>query len=266
MSGIKHTFVSAVPDEGDATLVQPTDWNAQHTIESIDLSAGTLRLPSNGSALATNQAELGWDSTTKLLRIYDGQRERNVGSEGWTPYAYPIYFDITSLYTTGFTLSSNGESIGVPFWIPGHMLLDRFRVRDLDTSSARSYEWRCYRQRLNNGNSGEAVLDEIPGANGSESFTPAGSASTRASDATGAPVYVAPGVIWLVMRNTHVSSSMSLGSSAVGLSFGNGILNGDSLSALGSTLDFTNWTSISKTASMIGMRLDGRVFGQTTEF
>ena len=29
---LKHTFVSAIPNVGDATLVEPSDWNAEHTL------------------------------------------------------------------------------------------------------------------------------------------------------------------------------------------------------------------------------------------
>ena len=266
MAGITHPFVSAVVDAGDPDEVGPDEWNAVHDIDDLDLSATTLRLPSNASALATDQGEVGWDSTNKRLRIYDTQRERVIGAAGWTPFAYPMIFSPTSAYTTGLTLSAAGESVGIPIYVPGHMLLDRFRVRNLDTASERSYEWRVYVQRLNNGNSGEATLDEIPGANGTETFTPSG-ASTRASDASGAPVYVPPGVVWVVLRNNHGSNSFSLGTSAVATQFApNAFINGDIASALGSTLDFTNWTSIGKNSSMVAVRLDGRVFGQTTEF
>ena len=30
--GIKHAFVSAIADGADATLVRPSDWNAEHVL------------------------------------------------------------------------------------------------------------------------------------------------------------------------------------------------------------------------------------------
>ena len=265
-TGISHKFVSAKADGGDNTLVQPGDWNDDHDIDTrLDLSATLLRLPSNASALTTTEAEAGWDSTDKLVRVYDTQRERNISDVGWLPYAYPIVFSPTATFTTALTLSPT-EAIGVPIFVPGHMLVDRVRVRNTDTTLERTWEWRLYVQRLNNGNSGEATLDEIAGANGTETFT-ASAASTRAADATSAPVYIGPGTYWLVIRNSHGSNNFVVGTSAVSTAFTvNSYINGDIASALGSTLDFTTWTAISKRTEMVATRIDGRVFGQTTEF
>jgi len=54
MPNIKHTFVSAKTDGGDTTLVRPSNWNAEHTVDQyLDIpdvatpaapSVGTLRL------------------------------------------------------------------------------------------------------------------------------------------------------------------------------------------------------------------------------
>ena len=37
---VTHAKVSAVADGGDTDLVQPSDWNADHVIDSIDFSGG----------------------------------------------------------------------------------------------------------------------------------------------------------------------------------------------------------------------------------
>ena len=36
---VKHTKVSAIPDAGDANLVQPSDWNADHTLVGLGTMA-----------------------------------------------------------------------------------------------------------------------------------------------------------------------------------------------------------------------------------
>ena len=38
MATITHTFVSAIADGADATVVQPSDWNADHTITDLTLA------------------------------------------------------------------------------------------------------------------------------------------------------------------------------------------------------------------------------------
>jgi len=45
---VKHQYISAVPDAGDASLVQPSNWNADHTVDDNTLVAAKL------SASATN--------------------------------------------------------------------------------------------------------------------------------------------------------------------------------------------------------------------
>lgn len=48
---ITHTFVSAVSDGADTTLVRPTNWNADHTI-----TCGTATLGASGTATVSNSA------------------------------------------------------------------------------------------------------------------------------------------------------------------------------------------------------------------
>lgn len=37
MAKVSHTFVSGIADGADATLVRPTNWNADHTVDSDEL-------------------------------------------------------------------------------------------------------------------------------------------------------------------------------------------------------------------------------------
>jgi hypothetical protein len=50
--GIKHPFVSGKTDGGDSTLVQPSNWNAAHTIDSDGIT-----IPYNASAPASPAAD-----------------------------------------------------------------------------------------------------------------------------------------------------------------------------------------------------------------
>ncbi|MEB3213181.1 MAG: hypothetical protein VKL39_17655, partial [Leptolyngbyaceae bacterium] len=44
---VSHQFVSAKPDGADATLVQPSNWNADHSL------TGTLPVANGGTGAAT---------------------------------------------------------------------------------------------------------------------------------------------------------------------------------------------------------------------
>jgi hypothetical protein len=44
---VKHNFVSAIPDSGDVTIVQPSNWNADHTL------TGTVPVANGGTGAAT---------------------------------------------------------------------------------------------------------------------------------------------------------------------------------------------------------------------
>jgi hypothetical protein len=51
---IKHAFTSEVADGADATLVQPSDWNADHTIEDATIAEAKLTLSDNTTADASS--------------------------------------------------------------------------------------------------------------------------------------------------------------------------------------------------------------------
>ena len=44
---VKHTYVSAIPDSGDTTVVQPSNWNADHTL------VGTVPVANGGTGAST---------------------------------------------------------------------------------------------------------------------------------------------------------------------------------------------------------------------
>jgi hypothetical protein len=71
---VKHQFVSAVSDGGDTDLVQPTDWNADHSIDTEYTTTGSELAPGGDLAI---------DPT---------------GAPGWTIYGVPSYtFGVGSL-------------------------------------------------------------------------------------------------------------------------------------------------------------------------
>jgi len=216
---IRHAFTSPKADGGDATLVRPSDWNADHV---------------------------------------------GGGAAGWQPFAYPIHFVANATYTVSTVLAANGGSIAIPIMVTGAMSLERALVRTTDSTLARSLECRLYSQTAQTGDSGENTLTEVSGTDASLSYT-AASATTRALVFTGAPVDIDPGVYWLVVRNTHATNTLGLGSASSATAFANNSAQTKTIGALGSTLDFVAATW-AKVTGLYAVRLDGRVFGQTTQF
>jgi hypothetical protein len=216
-------------------------------------------------AVRSNEPVLGLDPAMMAVTMHDGQRNREVSSVGWVPYLYMPNFVSSSALTTALSLPAVGGSIAIPFYNPGHMLYTRLVVRNTDTTLARSAEARLYYQKLNNGNSAENTLDFITGTDGTLSFT-AAAASTQAISASADPTYIPPGVIWLVFRNTHATNTFGVGSTAVSAALASNAAQTKTLgSSLGTTLDFVaaTWTKVS---AMYAIRLEGRVFGQTSQF
>ena len=87
----------------------------------------------------------------------------------------------------------------------------------------------------------------------------------RTITVTGAPVYLAPGTYWLVIKN-NATATLGLGSTAAGTMAQNtGQTKTLGTGALAVTLDFVlaTWAKVTWIA---GVRLNRCVFGQATQF
>lgn len=207
-----------------------------------------------------------YNTDTQHDVVYDSQRYRSLGAAGWCPFALQLGAAVVGP-TLGVThtMTANGGSIAIPVSVPSHMLLQAVTLRNLDVSTARTWGWDLYEQYLNNGNSGENTLTRIASSNGNDTFT-AAAASNRTLAATSAPVYIPPGIYWLVIQNRHATSSFALASTAQSSSlWGNTAQTKTTTNPNGATLDFVaaTWT---KVTAIYGVIMEGRVFGQTASF
>jgi len=72
---MKHGFVSAKSDGGDATLVRPSNWNAAHTWEATEDASSVLKMKrysaKNGTALVAGDFALsaGWGNTAAVSAV-----------------------------------------------------------------------------------------------------------------------------------------------------------------------------------------------------
>jgi hypothetical protein len=196
--------------------------------------------------------------------VYDSQRSRVAGEVGWAPYAFSIGASITSApTTTAVTLAASGGAVAIPVQVVGHMLLQDIRFY-IGASTTPTYELQVYRQYLNNGNAGENTLTFVSGA---KRAAAAGTASAiNTATMVGAPVYLAPGLYWVVIRNTTTNTIIIGGTAA-----STWAVSMSQTKTLGSTivdanLDFVaaTWTKV--TGFIIPVRFSGRVFGQTAAF
>lgn len=207
--------------------------------------------------------DIAYNATTEELNYHNGQRALT-DEVGWTPFAVPLWHTGggTNQITLAARSGSDAGALAIPIHITGHMLLDGLFIRSQVASTARSAEWRIYRQRLNNGNAGENTLDFVTGTDGTFSYTP--TVASNEYSALASAAYLAPGAYWLVIRNSHATSTFILGAAAAPVLATN-LYQTKSIPALGATLDFVSatWT---KGQSVMNLMLKGRVFGETTVF
>lgn len=125
MVTITHEFVSAKSDGGDATLVQPTDWNADHIIEGTDWTSYTPALtatttnPTLGSSTLTGRYRLLGPKTCQvgIRLVWNTGGGASAGSGEWK-FSLPFAAD-TSIVQL---LSLVGIDNGLGYFI-GHALL-----------------------------------------------------------------------------------------------------------------------------------------------
>jgi len=222
------------------------------------------------------QATPGANPATGFLAIYPkadhnpwmldvNGNENIMALHGWIPYAYPAAFDPTAAFATALALAANGASLAVPIFLKAPMLLESVSVRNTDATLARTWGWDLYEQYLNSGQAAQNTLQRIALSNGNESFT-AAAASTRTLGATSAPVFLAPGLYWLVVQSRHATNTFGVGTTAASAAFAvNTSQTKTTTNPNGATLDFVAATWAKRT-DIAAVRLNGRVFGQTAAF
>lgn len=244
----------------------------QAKLHVVTTTLGSIPVPVSTTAqiaaiASPDDATQVYDTDKSINNIFDSQRFRNIAAMGWQPFAFPPNHVADAAFTTALTLAANGGSFAVPIVLSGHMLLQSVSVRNTDTGTERTWGWDLYAQYLNNGNSGENTLTRVSTGSANETFTPFGGlASTRTINADSAPIYLGPGTYWLVVQCRHATNNFGLGSTATSAAFRqNTAQTKTTTNPNGATLDFVAATW-SKITDIYAVRLNGRVFGQTTSF
>lgn len=223
------------------------------------LTPGTLNIPV--ATPGTTEGQTAWDGTLRGLKGYDSVQAKPLTPVGFTTQAYPPGFPMTDAFAGSAILaavsSGNAGAAYTPIVLTAPMFLKAYRLRSNDTASLRTAEARLYVSRLDN----SATCDFVTGTDATWSFTPGAASNQASSDVSGAPVLLAPGLYFLVLRNTSSSQTFALASSAAGTLAATSSRNitTASVAALGTTINLvTTWTgsSLVLAISMQGYRPD----------
>jgi len=227
---------------------------------AIDANGATMRVPVTASALTATEGYFKWDSTEKLLKAYDGARDRGLSGYGWMPFATPPSYSATQASATAVNLAASNGGMLIPIFLAGHMLLQSVSLWNTDITLSRSWRWALYVDRGNASNS----VDLVANSNASDTFA-AAAASARTSAAASPPTYIPQGAYWLFIQNDG-SNTFGVGTQAAG----NGGMalpqyktkNGAAVTYNPSTLDIITATWTAGTA-VPAVRLNGRVAANT---
>lgn len=186
-----------------------------------------------------------------------------LSTSGYSPFAFPIGGSPTLTTTTANALVANGGTLAVPVLLTSPMALQSVSFWNTDAATARGpVEFALYRDTTNSAN----AIPLVTGAVGTLSTWTPSVASLRTISVTSPPVYLAAGAYWLLLKNNHATNTLGLGVSAAG-TMAQGVAQTKTLStaAFGATLDMVaaTWTKI---ATLPGIRLNGRSFGQSIAF
>lgn len=202
-------------------------------------------------------------STITDANITNRQRFTHSTPHGWLPYAHPLNYLIGANYDASTEPFSSNAAVAAPFHLTANMLLESLTVRLIASGTVTAIiSWAIYFQDVNDGNSGENTLRQI-------AFSDIGlinvvGHSNNTYSATPAPVVLGPGLYWVIIKNSNFPALNFGQLPESAFDAGHAYLI-HSNPTLGQTLNFVTGAWTRRTGS-VPMRLNGRVFGQTSAF
>lgn len=220
----------------------------------------------NGDVVAlleTPEAGRYYDLDKAVPVFRDTQRFRHTSDVGCNPYALPKNFVANATFTSSLALpqiiASNSGCVTIPYDIAGHFDFSSVTIRSNDTSGGRSWKFALYCEY-----SRSNTLTRVAVSNGSDAFTPAGVAQNRTLAVLNEPIYLGPGIYWLVIQCDHATNPFNLGTALPTSSFLRNYIRTKTTTAIGATLDMsTGWTA---GVNIIAASLNGQALGEGTAF
>ena len=202
-------------------------------------------------------------SVINTADVLDRRRTVHSLSNSWLPFAYPTLYLFNGNYDGGGIGFSSSAVVAVPFIIAANMLVQSITLR-IVVGGLTTTVISCaiYKQDVNDKDSAENTLRRI-------ALTDFGSLNINTGNNTftfnPAPIFLSPGLYWVTLKNAGGAVCTLGGVAPTGGSFfAQNSYQSIIGATLGTTLDFvTGWT---KQNGVLGIRLNGRVFGETTVF
>ena len=237
------------------------------TTGRMNLANGLLTLPVNSTPDTTTSGNMRYDAVSNNPVYYNSQRELS-NTFGWCPYVLPLGRAASDTDATAINIVSSGV-LATPFLVSSHALLDSLIFRNTAIAGGGTKApaiFMIYKHGLNNGNANESTLTQIVGASGGFNFS-AQAAGNNTASASGAPVYIPPGICWLVLYNNGTGTIAVGGNASANLGI-NMCQTWTGQTALNPTLNFTGngATTWTKVGTVPGMAFQCRVFGSNTFF
>lgn len=191
-------------------------------------------------------------------------RRSYLPATGWLPYAMQEGASQALSFGNNFAIPASGGAIAFPVTLVAPMMLQSVTLRNNDSSNGHTWNWYLYEQMKQTGDAGENSLSLKANGAAAETWTASG-ATFRTIAAANAPLYLAPGIYWMVIQNQHASQTFSIATNNAGVILHNSAQSKTLSIPPGDPLDFVAATWTKRTA-MYEVVLEGDVFGQNTIF
>lgn len=198
-------------------------------------------------------------STITQVNITDRRRGVSSTNAGWQPFAYGLGHIPNGAYNGS---SQSLQEVAIPFNISGNMLVEQITFVAAESGNGFLMEWGIYFEDLNDGDvAANSILRSLGGRFNPGAFTTLVSGSPVSIPAIGGPVYLSPGTYWLAISGMSAFTSIIPGTLDANT---NKAMVATGGVVLGQTIDFdSSWTPSTRS---YGIRIDGRVFGQSAAF
>lgn len=166
-------------------------------------------------------------------------------SIGYCSRAYHPSHNNANIYSGSALSLAVGAAAVAPIWVPSPMLLRKYELWCTDAATARSAEIGLYYDRFTSdtGRSSLSLLHRVVGSDATFSFTPTVAAVQTSADVSGAPVAILPGYYYIIIRNTHATSTFDIGGQSNSATLlGTFSASKTSVSALSATQDLASFS------------------------
>jgi hypothetical protein len=114
---VKHTYVSSIPDSGNTTLVQPSNWNADHTLVGLgtmaEQDANNVNITGGSGTFTTVTTPTVQTNSSAGLTLKNsaGTTQISMGAGGGDNVTISVPVNMTNINITGTTSFNSAQGI-----------------------------------------------------------------------------------------------------------------------------------------------------------